>query len=220
MNSRDEILNRLRQNNYNIQVAQSPKWQDKSLYVNYPRNSEELFSVFKNQLEELSGEVHLINSLDYFANIFLEILKDVKPNLCRAHKSLLIDKIKNIGPEIARYLEYIDEIDIDSIAFSKFDVGITCADSLIARTGSILLRTLSAGGRRLSVLPPTHIVIGETKQLVYSIDDALRNLSKAQDNWSYATIISGPSRTSDIEKQLVLGAHGPKRLIVLLLESP
>ena len=219
MNSRDEILKRLKQIKYDGQVNQGPEWKDNSLYVNYPRSSEELFPVFKEQLEDLSGEVHLINDFDHFANIFLEILKDIEPSLCRAHKSPLIDKIKSNSPKLARYLEYVDESDIDSIAFSTFDIGITCADSLIARTGSILLRTQTAGGRRLSVLPPTHIVIGETNQLVCSLDDALKNLSKTQDNWSYATIITGPSRTSDIEKQLVLGAHGPKKLIVLMLRS-
>jgi len=219
MNSRDEILKRLKENGYASQVARAHKWQDNSLYVNYPKNSDDLFPIFKEQIEDLSGEVHLIDDLDHFTNIFLEILKDIDPGHCRAHKSPLVDKIKRHDPKIAKYLEYVDENNIDSITFSKFNIGITCADSLIARTGSILLRTLTAGGRRLSVLPPTHMVIAETNQLVCSLDDALRDLSSTRDNWSYSTIITGPSRTSDIEKQLVLGAHGPKRLIVLLLKS-
>lgn len=219
MNSRNEILKRLGKIKYRHESSQSAEWQDNTLYSNYPHHAEDLFPVFKKQLEDLSGEVYFVNDLDHFKSLFLENIKDVNASLCKAHKSPLIDKIKGIDPELSNYFDYIDDKDIDNIQYSKYDIGISCADALIARTGSILLRSLSAGGRRLSVLPPTHIVIAETKQLVPSLDQALIELQKTQDNYSYATIISGPSRTADIEKQLVLGAHGPKRLIVFVIKS-
>jgi len=219
MNSRNEILNRLRQVNYRSKDLSQAEWGDHSLYLNYPEKSEDLFKAFKNQLEDLSGEVHLLQKLDDFESTFLEIFKDIDPLLCRAHQSPLIENLKISNPRLTDYFEYIDGKNIDNVPFSEFEIGISCVDALIARTGSILLRTLSAGGRRLSVLPPTHVVIAESNQLVYSIDEALKNLKDTKNDWSYATIITGPSRTADIEKQLVLGAHGPKRLVVFVINS-
>ena len=102
--------------------------------------------------------------------------------------------------------------------FAQFVASVTTADAFISRTGSVVLRSSTAGGRRLSVLPPVHIVIGTTSQVVPSHEYWLAQICK-DPSWSFGTIISGPSRTGDIEKILVLGAHGPKRLIVCLLDD-
>jgi L-lactate dehydrogenase complex protein LldG len=98
-------------------------------------------------------------------------------------------------------------------------VGITAVDFLVARTGSLVLSSATAGGRRLSVLPPFHVAVATTDQLVLSLDEAMRIYQQRGEaiRSSYATIITGPSRTSDIEKILVLGAHGPKRLAVMVV---
>jgi L-lactate dehydrogenase complex protein LldG len=217
MNSKDEILKRLRQVSYIPKDEPVTEWKDKSLYANYPGSSTDLFSIFKEQLENLSGEVHIVNDLSELQSLIPAVLKDIDPAQCRAHHSSLFDKIKDHNPAIKDYFEYLDNEKIDNVTFSKLEVGITAADALIARTGSILLQSISAGGRRLSVLPPTHVVFAATSQLVFSLDEAFENLAKDKTEWSYATVISGPSRTADIEKQLVLGAHGPKRLIVFVL---
>jgi L-lactate dehydrogenase complex protein LldG len=99
------------------------------------------------------------------------------------------------------------------------DVGISECDALIAQTGSVLLTTHSGGGRALSVLPPHHVVIARMDQLVPDLPAAYELLHHSYDNaaWpSMITIITGPSRTGDIERILVLGAHGPKKLTVIL----
>jgi L-lactate dehydrogenase complex protein LldG len=96
------------------------------------------------------------------------------------------------------------------------DLGVTSCDCLIAQTGSIVISTLSAGDRALSVLPPTHLVIARREQLVPDLAAALVLLRTRYDRrWPSAlSVITGPSRTADIEKILVMGAHGPKRLAV------
>ena len=101
----------------------------------------------------------------------------------------------------------------------RADVGITVCDALIAQTGSILLTSRSAGGRALSVLPPHHIVIARESQLLPDLPAAFELLKKTySENYpSLMTLITGPSRTGDIERILVLGAHGPKILTVVLL---
>ncbi|MEI8063652.1 MAG: lactate utilization protein [Verrucomicrobiota bacterium] len=96
------------------------------------------------------------------------------------------------------------------------DLGVTGCDCLLARTGSIAVCTRSAGGRALSVLPPVHLVIACRSQLVPDLTAALAFWHQRYDRrWpSNLSVITGPSRTGDIEKILVMGAHGPKRLVV------
>lgn len=99
------------------------------------------------------------------------------------------------------------------------DVGITECDALIAQTGSVLITARSAGGRALSVLPPHHVVLARREQLLPDLPDAFALLKKkyASNYPSFISFITGPSRTGDIERILVLGAHGPKKLTVFLL---
>lgn len=101
------------------------------------------------------------------------------------------------------------------------DAGFTVCDALVAQTGSVLLTARSAGGRALSVLPPHHVVIATADQLVPDLPTAYDVLRKRYgDHWpSFTTLITGPSRTGDIERILVLGAHGPKKLTVVMMES-
>jgi L-lactate dehydrogenase complex protein LldG len=99
------------------------------------------------------------------------------------------------------------------------DAGITGCDALVAQTGSVLVTPASAGGRALSVLPPHHIVIAQCSQVVPDLASALQLVRKIYaPNWpSFLSFITGPSRTGDIERILVLGAHGPKKLTIFLL---
>jgi L-lactate dehydrogenase complex protein LldG len=99
------------------------------------------------------------------------------------------------------------------------DAAITGCDALVAQTGSVLVTNPSAGGRALSVLPPHHIVIARHSQVVPDLASALQLVRKLYaPNWpSFLSFITGPSRTGDIERILVLGAHGPKKLTIFLL---
>jgi L-lactate dehydrogenase complex protein LldG len=94
---------------------------------------------------------------------------------------------------------------------------VTLADALIAQTGSIFV-SASGGGRGASVVAPTHIVYAFAKQLVPDLVTALRDATTSGrlEKNSYACVISGSSRTADIEKILVQGAHGPMRLVVIV----
>jgi len=94
---------------------------------------------------------------------------------------------------------------------------ITLAEALIAQTGSILV-SAACGGRGASVIAPCHIVYATTAQLVPDLATALGRVSQEGmlDRNSFACVISGSSRTADIEKILVQGAHGPRRLVVIL----
>jgi L-lactate dehydrogenase complex protein LldG len=97
------------------------------------------------------------------------------------------------------------------------DVGISECDALIAQTGSVLVSSRSAGGRALSVLPPHHVVLARREQLLADLPAAFALLKRRYNsNYpSFISFITGPSRTGDIERILVLGAHGPKKLTIL-----
>lgn len=104
---------------------------------------------------------------------------------------------------------------------SNCDAAITSCEALIARTGSIVMSAAQQSGRTVSVYAPVHICIAFTSQLVYDIKDGLQMLKeKYQNNLpSLITFASGPSRTADIEKTLVVGVHGPKEVYVFLVDE-
>ena len=101
----------------------------------------------------------------------------------------------------------------------KVSAGITGCDALIAQTGSVLLTAKSGGGRALSVLPGHHVVVATSSQLVQDLPAAFELLERkyAPNFPSFMTFITGPSRTGDIERVLVLGAHGPRKLTVIMV---
>ena len=105
--------------------------------------------------------------------------------------------------------------------FEQAEVGITLCEALIARNGSVMVSNQHAAGRRLSIFPHHHIVIAKTGQLVLDLKDAFALLKNKYGNDipSMVSNITGPSRTADIEKTLVLGAHGPKELFVFLIDD-
>lgn len=101
------------------------------------------------------------------------------------------------------------------------DVSVTGCECLVARTGSVVMSAAQQSGRITSVYAPIHICIAYTSQLVYDIKDALQLVrEKYSDRLpSLITFATGPSRTADIEKTLVVGVHGPKEAYVFLVES-
>lgn len=99
--------------------------------------------------------------------------------------------------------------------------GLTSCEALVARTGSVVVTPATASGRRLSIYPDQHLVLARPSQVVAEIGDALRVLQSRYGAAlpSLLSLTTGPSRTADIEKTLVLGAHGPRRLTLFLLED-
>jgi L-lactate dehydrogenase complex protein LldG len=100
------------------------------------------------------------------------------------------------------------------------DAAITTCEALVARTGSIILSSAQRSGRTTSVYAEIHVCIAFTDQLVYDIRDGLQLIKEryAGRMPSLVTFATGPSRTADIEKTLVVGVHGPKEVYVFLVE--
>lgn len=218
MESRASILNALRAARPSGSGSALPACSSADVFADYPAASTDLFSAFRQKIESLRGETLRCSSLSEAANALVALLpsgvsyayqEDTRLKELLAQHDLAAHLGEGISAEATR---------LESKAFAQLTVGFSLADALVARTGSIVLRATRAGGRRLSVLPEVHVVLASSKQLVPSLEDWLKVVSTDPD-WSYAGLITGPSRTADIERIIVFGAHGPRRLIVVLIDQ-
>lgn len=100
------------------------------------------------------------------------------------------------------------------------DAAITTCEALVARTGSIIMSSAQKSGRTTSVYAEVHVCIAFTDQLVYDVKDGLQLIRERYAGRlpSLVTFATGPSRTADIEKTLVVGVHGPREVYVFLVE--
>ena len=108
-----------------------------------------------------------------------------------------------------------------TLALKDADVSITLCECLVARTGTIVMSSAQQNGRTSGVYAPVHVCIAYTNQLVYDVHNAFDLLRTTYGDQlpSLINFASGPSRTADIEKTLVVGVHGPKEVYVLLVDD-
>ncbi len=98
-----------------------------------------------------------------------------------------------------------------------YDAGVTDVYAAVAETGSLVVKASSGHGKGLSLIPPLHVAIVEPKLFVPDLLDLFEKLNR-EGVGSGVSIITGPSKTSDIEMTLVTGVHGPTKVKVFLLE--
>lgn len=169
-------------------------------------------AAFAEQSLDLKTEFRPVNGIDEAASALAEIARTESWTRVGTHSGALTDAaVPRLHLPILATDRPYEATDLD-----QCQVGITECDALIAQTGTVLITARSAGGRALSVLPPHHIVLARRDQLVPDLPAAFELLERkyAPDYPSFISFITGPSRTGDIERILVLGAHGPKRLTV------
>lgn len=177
----------------------------------YPEPEDSLELVFAQQFSEVGGQF-----------IFCENEDDFIYNIGALTKDNGFGKMWCGENEIAALLKKAD------VDFSSKDEQLTTATTtitgcefLIARTGSILVSSKQLGGRRAAISPDNHIVVCRTSQLIFDLREALKAV-KAKYNEglpSMVSVITGPSRTADIEKTLVMGAHGPKEIYLFMIDD-
>jgi L-lactate dehydrogenase complex protein LldG len=169
--------------------------------------------LFAKNAADLKAGFLMVSSSDEMRQALVQLRDEEGWKRAACHSGLLPDAI---CPALGIPMMKTDK-SFDVHELTKCDVGITECDVLIAQTGSVVLTSRSAGGRALSVLPPHHVVLARRDQLVADLPEAFE-LLKTTYGTNYPSMISfitGPSRTGDIERILVLGAHGPKKLTIL-----
>jgi L-lactate dehydrogenase complex protein LldG len=100
--------------------------------------------------------------------------------------------------------------------FLGIEASLTVARSAIAETGTLILWPDEHEPRLMSLVPPVHIVLLDADSIHATFFDAMRAENWASGLPTNALLISGPSKTADIQQTLAYGAHGPKELVVLL----
>ncbi len=178
-------------------------------------------SVFQPSQKELEIE---------FGETFTSLLG--RFSFCENEKELAIQlqklkdahKLKNLYCSEVKVKEMLKLAGFESeytTDLTNCSASITTCESLVARTGSILLSSATESGRTVSVYAPIHICIAYTSQLVYDIKDAIQLIKEkyAGKLPSMISLATGPSRTADIEKTLVVGVHGPKEVYVFLVDD-
>jgi L-lactate dehydrogenase complex protein LldG len=178
---------------------------------------ENLLTNFKEQLERLNGTVHAEESEQGAASRLSGILSKSDPSRCWHEPRLELMTCREELKSLARPAIYDTGAQAKK-ALGNAAIGVTSAIALVARHGTILTAAPTQGGRLLCSLPDHHIVVARLDQLVPDLNQGYALLrQRFQDAWpSFVTNITGPSRTADIEKILVLGAHGPRELTVIV----
>ena len=178
---------------------------------------DEKFALFAKLSESLRSELIVCADLAQAAAAVTSLADTEAWKTIALHRGDLLDAL---APQLPNGVAQLCVDDgYDKNALEACDAGITECELLVAQTGSVCVTSDHSGGRVLSVLPPHHIVIARQSQLVTDLTEAYESLA-AKYRAAFPSMISfitGPSRTGDIERILVLGAHGPKRLTILLL---
>ncbi len=206
--SKQEILSRIK-NAKSLNSRLELEMPDMSSAV-YKEIVPNALDCFKTELESVAGNCIICKSGKQMAKAICDVLTEYNA-----------DKLFCKDSEIAQFLQE-NNIPFTNKAteFSSMEIGITACEFLVARTGSVVVSSHGESGRQMTIFPPIHLVLAKKNQLVNYVEDALLGLQKKYANGmpGLVSFISGPSRTADIEKTLVLGAHGPKKLYVFIYE--
>ena len=176
----------------------------------------EQIELFEKISEGLKTECHRVPTMEAAREVLAKLASESGWRKIASHSHRDTDALlEGISLPVVRTEKGYAIDDLESC-----DAGVTGCEVLVAQTGGIMVSVESAGGRALSVLPPHHVVIARTSQMVPDLTAAFEHVKRryGKNFPSFMSFITGPSRTGDIERILVLGAHGPKRLSLLLVD--
>jgi len=180
----------------------------------------ELFSHFKDRLESVGGEAHKVESLEQAAQL-------ITTHPALEQRAILVAPgfrlLSTWGVMLPLLRDQGIEIREAGSPASVADApaGLSVAELAIAETGSVLLAENALEARVVGMLTLTHFVLVSTATLFPMLDDAGKLLSEltksGPDQRHYISLVTGPSRTADIERTLTIGVQGPKALCVILV---
>jgi len=175
----------------------------------------ERLSLFRRNCADLRADFRLVKTAEEFGAALKELAGKESWQRVAAHEGELTSAaVRALGLPTLMARGEKNEL-------ARCDAGISECDALVAQTGTVVVTSRSAGGRALSVLPSHHVVLARGQQLVPDLPAAFALLREryGADYPSMISLITGPSRTGDIERILVLGAHGPKKLTIICCEG-
>lgn len=174
---------------------------------------------FRACIELAHAEVHAVTSATWLATL-REILvaKQIKQLLVAeetAHGSVVLNDFPRHGIDCQTY-----DLPIEawkSEMFQQTPASLTVARAAIAETGTLILWPDAAEPRLMSLVPPVHVVLLDAGKIYNTFFEAMQTEGWANGLPTNSLLISGPSKTADIQQTLAYGAHGPKELVVLMI---
>jgi L-lactate dehydrogenase complex protein LldG len=209
MNTRDNILNRLRRT---TPFKDYPATKTNHIIAPIPYDAPDLVALFTEKAQVLSAQVHRASNQEQALDQILSIIGTDKRVLAWNFEHIPLENLANTL--------HANAITIGKSTDANIRVGITGADAGLAMTGSLVISTKADKYRHTSLLPAVHIAVLHHQQILPHLDEWINR--QAQDLESFRQIgnhiiITGASRTADIAMELVLGAHGPAKLHIIII---
>jgi L-lactate dehydrogenase complex protein LldG len=214
-NARAAILERLRK-------APKKPAPDLPAWTPYISTTETALDRFRRLMTAVKGEI-IDATRASLADTVRQVLADKQArNLLYAPatpigKALDAAWAKEPGPQLVPYDRPIDEL--KSMVVNDIDVGITSTMGAIADTGSLIVWPTIDEPRLMSLVPPIHIAVLEASKMFDSFPEAISKLGWNNKPPGNTLLISGPSKTADIEGILCFGVHGPKQLVIIIVND-
>lgn len=177
----------------------------------------EFFEEFAMRAQNVAAKVFRVKTAAEAQSVIVDIIKSSEAKKVVATNEVLSpsglrETLKTLNVEL-----YSEQSDIRTHADTS-DVGIACVEFGIAETGSVCEDGLAIEQRLTTTLPPISIVVMNSNKVVPTIAAAFETISKVFDH-GYISFITGPSRTSDIERVLTIGVHGPSQFVIIAIDE-
>lgn len=207
--TKEKVLKRVR--NALISKTSSPYSDVDMAAPVYQPITDALDITFAQELTNVGGHFIYCENMDEMTSTLSLLIQTNNLNPVFCADQALYEILRKSGIQIQN-----DRAEINNIRAS-----VTTCEFLIARLGSVMVSSRTGHGRQLNIYPETHIVVAYSSQLVPDLKQAFTALKERYQNRmpSMVNVITGPSRTADIEKTLVMGAHGPRELYVFLIDD-
>ncbi len=212
---RDAFLARVRRRSSSL-----PAPSDSGAFTPKPLRGD-LVARFCRELEAVDGVAHRTTDSDDALRVVLELMRGHERFMARGPLPVpnLAGRLIHDGYRIVN-----SDVPTDpelrkahQLTYETLEVGITGAEAALAESGSIVVTSGRESPRMASLIPETHIVLMRTDQIYPSLRHFLAERPEVATQGSNMVVITGPSRTGDIEQTLTLGVHGPRHLHAVLV---
>jgi len=224
VNAREAFLDRIKQAvAEGNRAGAAPKLPERST-VGYQGAGPDPVERFCTELANAGGRGHIATDVDAVIRTIQSILQPHHARKLLLSRGGLVDRL-SLSPRLQALGLHVDSVDDvltnPKATFFDADVGITNVYRLIAETGTVVVSAMPNEPRSASLLPPVHIAIAERSQILPDLFDLFDLFSPTQSSTkslppSCLTLITGPSKTGDIELRLVTGVHGPGEIHVII----
>jgi L-lactate dehydrogenase complex protein LldG len=204
----------------------APRTQAAAEHVDDPRRESDLIARFVRELESVSGRALQAGSETHAAETLVELARAGHLRSAAFGRGIatnldpLVEPLRAAGIELIR-ADRVEDGERSALRarIARCDIGIAEADYGIASTGTLAVAADATRPGALTLLPPLSVVILRSDRIVPDLAALFARMGPAAIAEKRLTLITGPSRTADIEKRIVMGVHGPRELCVILIRA-